>query len=137
MMIAHPDCTFLALSGARWFGDPRFPTRYKDRGEAIEFFQALQNAPIERIAIENPQPSGYVMERVGRYDQKCQPWWFGDKFKKGLCLWLKNLPKLAATNITDERVPEVWKMAPGPERKKLRSTTYPGVAEAFAAQWGG
>jgi hypothetical protein len=136
LMIAHPECTFLALSGARWFGDPRYPTRYEDREKAIEFFQKLQKAPIEKIAVENPQPLGYVMQRVGRYNQKCQPWWFGDPFTKGLCLWLKNLRKLYATEITEDREPAVWKMAPGADRKKLRATTYPGFANQMAEQWG-
>lgn len=136
MMIAHPPCTFLTLSGARWFGDPRYPSRYEDRELAIGFFQKLQAAPIEKIAIENPQPLGYVMERVGRYTQKCQPWWFGEPYTKGLCLWLKNLPPLFATDIVNEREPAVWKMSPGPERQKERSITYRGFAEALAEQYG-
>jgi len=134
--IFHPECTYLTLAGARWFGDPRYPNRYEDREQAIHFFRTLQGAPIKKIAVENPQPLGYVMERIGRYDQKCQPWWFGDPFTKGLCLWLTGLRKLVATDIVEERHPAVWRMAPGPDRKKKRSETYPGFANAMAEQWG-
>lgn len=134
--IFSPPCTFLTLAGARWFGDPKYPNRYKDREDAITFFQALQNAPIPRICIENSQPLGYVTDRVGPYTQKVQPWMFGEGETKGACLWLKNLPKLVPTDIVPGRLARVHMESPGPDRGKRRSVTYKGLANAMADAWG-
>lgn len=138
LMIAHPPCTHLSLAGARWFYDKRFPNKLTDREKAIKFFKALQNADIPRIAIENPQPLGYVMDNVGRYDQKIQPWNFKDNETKGVCLWLKNLPHLvlSVTTRPKDLKARVWRMPPGPERQKERSRFFEGIATAMAEQWG-
>lgn len=111
----------------------------KDLGrKAIEFFLTMKNANIPKIAIENPTPHPYVIERVGMYQQRIQPWEFGEKATKAVCLWLKNLPPLMATIIETgaNRNPECHKEPPGPERKKNRSRTYQGIANAMAQQWG-
>ena len=139
MMIAHPECRYLCLSGARWFGDERYPNRYTDRTSAIKFFQKLQRADIKKIAIENSTPSGYTLQHVGRYDQLLQPYHFGTPVSKALCWWLKNLPPLIPTHSLadyDEIYPECHMEPPGPERSKNRSKTDPNVADALALQWG-
>ena len=131
MMIAFPPCTHLAVSGARWFAEKRKDGRQQ---KAIEFFMKLANAPIEKIAIENPIS---VMSTVWRKpDQIIQPWMFGHGETKATCLWLKNLPPLKPTNIVDGREQRIWKMPPSKDRAKLRSKTYPGIAKAMAEQWG-
>ena len=131
LMIAHPPCTHLAVSGARHFAAKRADGRQQ---EAIQFFMDLAEAPITRICIENPV---CIMSRVWRKpDQIIQPWQFGHGETKSTCLWLKNLPKLQPTNIVEGREPRVWKMPPSPERERERSRTYQGIAEAFADQWG-
>lgn len=136
-MIAHPECTHLTLAGARWFYDPRFPHKAADRDSAIAFWLKLHAAPIPRKAFENPQPLAYVMERIGRYTQKLQPWQFGDNETKGICLWLDNLQPLIPTVHIKPKVitARVWRMPPGPERKKERSRFFAGIAGAFADQW--
>lgn len=142
LMIGHPPCDFLAASGNRWLyetcsrGTPE--QRIQDRECAIKFFLSLRNAPIQKIALENPQPHPYVIQAVGHYQQKIQPWEFGDKATKGVCLWLKNLPPLMATiiEVGADRNPICWKEAPGVDRKKNRSRTYLGIAQAMANQWG-
>lgn len=139
LAIFHPECTYLTLAGARWFYDDRFPDRHEQRARAIEFFNALKAAPIKRKAIENPQPMKYAMDRVGRYDQKVQPWQFGDPETKGICLWLEGLPPLLPT-VTEKPQKidaRVWRMAPGPNRQKERSRFFPGIAKAMVEQWGG
>jgi len=136
MIIAHPPCTFLTLAGARWLYDERYPTRWHDMQSGIEFFLQIKNADCPRIAIENPQPMQRVMDQVGRYDQKIQPWQFGEPETKGVCLWLKGLPKLVPTKIMNERAAKVWRMPPGPNRQKERSRFFVGIAEAMAQQWG-
>lgn len=138
LMIAHPPCTYFTLAGARWFGDSRYPNRGLDRDMAIEFWKKLWLAPIPRKAFENPQPMGYVMARVGRYNQKVQPWMFGDLETKGICLWLEGLPPLVPemTEKPENVTARVWRMGPGPERQKERSRFFPGVAAAMAEQWG-
>lgn len=131
LMIAHPPCTHLAVSGARHFGEKKADGRQQ---EAIDFFMALANAPIPRIAIENPV---CIMSSVWREpDQIIQPWQFGHGETKATCLWLKGLPQLKPTNIVAGRVPRVHMMPPGPDRWKERSRTYEGIAEAMADQWG-
>lgn len=136
-MIAHPECTHLTLAGARWFYDPRFPSKHADREAAINFWLRLWSAPIGQKAFENPQPLAYVMERVGRYTQKIQPWQFGDNETKGVCLWLDGLPALIPTvHLKPPQVAaRVWRMPPGPNRKKERSRFFPGIASAMAEQW--
>lgn len=131
LMIAHPPCTHLAVSGARHFEAKRMDGRQE---EAIEFFLKLARAPIPRIAIENPV---CIMSSVWREpDQTIQPWQFGHGETKATCLWLKGLPHLVPTKIVDGRHPRVHLMPPGPDRWKERSRTYEGIAEAMAEQWG-
>jgi site-specific DNA-cytosine methylase len=129
MMIAHPPCTHLAVSGARWFKDKQAEQR-----EALEFVAALLNAPIERIALENPV--SVISSKIRKPDQIIQPWQFGHGERKTTCLWLKNLPKLTPTDIVDGREGKILSYSPSPERWKLRSTTYQGIADAMAQQWG-
>lgn len=128
LMIAHPPCTHLAVSGARWFKDKR-----EEQEEALAFVRTLLEAPIPRIALENPV--SVISSRIRKPDQIIQPWQFGHGETKKTCLWLKNLPKLRPTNIVEGREARVHRMPPGPDRWKKRSITYQGVAEAMADQW--
>lgn len=131
LMVAHPPCTHLAVSGSRWFEEKRASG---EQQEAIEFFLELARAPIPRIAIENPV---CIMSSLWREpDQVIQPWQFGHGETKATCLWLKGLPPLVPTRIVAGRHPRVHLMPPGPDRWKERSRTYEGIAEAMAAQWG-
>lgn len=130
LMIAHPPCTHLAVSGSRWFPEKR---ESGEQQAAIEFFLELARAPIPRIAIENPV---CIMSSVWRPpDQVLQPWQFGTGEVKATCLWLKGLPPLVPTKIVAGRHPRVHLMPPSPDRWKERSRTYEGIAEAMAAQW--
>lgn len=129
LMVAHPPCTHLASSGARWFKD-----KIPEQVMATWFVQMLANAPIPRIAIENP--IGVLSTLWRKPDQIIQPWQFGHGETKATCLWLKGLPKLTPTNIVDGRVPRVHYASPGPDRWKERSRTLPGIASAMADQWG-
>ncbi|VWC95462.1 hypothetical protein BLA39750_02191 [Burkholderia lata] len=129
LMIAHPPCTHLAVSGARWFKD-----KLVEQAAALEFVRKLMGAPIERIAIENPV--SIISSRIRKADQTIQPWQYGHGETKATCLWLKNLPKLKSTNIVEGREPRVHMMPPGPDRWKERSRTFAGIAEAMADQWG-
>lgn len=129
LMIAHPPCTHLAVSGARWFKDKR-----EEQAAALDFVRLLLAAPIPRIALENPV--SIISSRIRRPDQVIQPWQFGHGETKATCLWLKNLPKLTPTNIVEGREAKVHRMPPGPDRWKERSRTYQGIADAMAAQWG-
>lgn len=129
LMIAHPPCTHLAVSGARWFKDKK-----KEQEEALGFVRLLMDAPIEHIAIENP--ISVISSRIRKPDQIVQPWMFGHGETKATCLWLKNLPPLQPTNIVEGREAKVHKMPPSPNRWKERSRTYKGIAEAMAQQWG-
>jgi hypothetical protein len=106
-MIAHPPCTHLAVSGARWFKD-----KQKEQAEALEFVRLLLDAPIKRIALENP--ISVISSKIRKPDQIIQPWQFGHGETKATCLWLKNLPKLEPTNIVEGREARVHKMPPGP-----------------------
>jgi len=128
MMIAHPPCTHLAVSGARWFKD-----KQQEQKEALDFVKLLLDAPIGRIALENP--ISIISSRIRKPDQVIQPWQFGHGETKATCLWLKNLPKLTPTNIVEGREARVHKMAPGPNRWKERSRTFEGIANAMAEQW--
>ena len=130
LMVAHPPCTHLAVSGARWFKEKAL-----EQLQALEFVQRLLDAPIERIALENP--ISIISSRIRKPDQIIQPWQYGHGETKATCLWLKNLPKLTPTNIVEGREGKVWKMGPSPDRWKERSRTYGGIAMAMAAQWGG
>jgi len=129
LMIAHPPCTHLAVSGARWFKD-----KVTEQVEALDFVRLLMDAPIERIAIENPV--SIISSKIRKPDQIIQPWQFGHGETKATCLWLKNLPKLTPTNIVEGRDNRIHRMPPSPDRWKLRSTTYAGIAQAMAQQWG-
>lgn len=128
LMIAHPPCTHLAVSGARWFAQ-----KQREQLEALDFVRLLLDAPIERIALENPV--SIISSRIRKPDQIIQPWQFGHGETKATCLWLKNLPRLAPTNVVEGREPRVHRLPPSPDRWKLRSTTYKGIAEAMAQQW--
>lgn len=132
LLIAHPPCTDLAVSGSRWFPEKRADGRQQ---RAIEFFMELVNAPVARIAVENPVC--IMSSHYRKPDQIIQPWQFGHGETKATCLWLKNLPKLTPTNVVEGREARVHKMPPGPERWKERSRTYDGIAKAMAEQWGG
>lgn len=129
MMIAFPPCTHLAISGARWFAD-----KEKEQQEALTFVSMLMMASIPRIAIENP--IGVISTRIRKPDQIIQPWQFGHGETKATCLWLKSLPPLIPTDVVEGRSAVIHRMAPGPDRWKNRSRTYPGIAEAMAEQWG-
>lgn len=136
MMIAHPPCTYLTNSGARWLYEKT--GRWQAMEEAAKFFGALLNAPIPRKMVENPVPHKHALNIIGqKYDQIIQPWQFGHGETKKTCLWLKNLPKLKPTEIVEGRSQRIWRMPPSKERSKLRSKTYKGIAEAMANQWGG
>ena len=128
LMIAHPPCTHLAVSGARWFKD-----KQAEQVAALGFVRRLLDAPIERIALENP--ISIISSRIRKPDQIIQPWQFGHGETKATCLWLKNLPKLTPTDIVGGREARVHKMPPSPDRWKERSRTYEGIAAAMAAQW--
>ena len=130
LMIAHPPCTHLAVSGARWFKD-----KQKEQQEALDFVRTLLDAPIPKIALENP--ISIISTRIRKPDQIIQPWQFGHGETKKTCLWLKNLPLLKPTNIVEGREARVHKESPGPDRWKRRSITYQGIADAMADQWGG
>lgn len=132
LMIAHPPCTHLSVSGARHFAAKRMDGRQQ---EAVSFFMRLirRSEHIKRTAIENP-----VCIMSGMYrkpDQIIQPWQFGHGETKATCLWLKGLPPLVPTNIVSGRDDRIHKMPPSPDRWKERSKTYQGVADAMAAQW--
>jgi len=150
LMIAHPPCTFLCVTGNKWMKPEyreRFPTREQDRKDAIEFFMDLVNAPIPKIAIENPV--GIMSSHYRKPDQYVQPYWFGHPHSKKTGLWLKNLPKLKPTDVVAEEprvIPknghsmsrlhvEIGKL-PMSERATRRSRTFHGFAEAMSTQWG-
>lgn len=150
LMIAHPPCTYLTVTGNKWFKPEykdRFPTREQDREDAKEFFMQLVNAPIDKIAIENP--IGIMSTVYRKPDQIIQPWQFGHEASKSTCLWLKNLPKLEHTNVVDKGEFVTYKsgkrmskwyadaasLSPK-EREKIRNKTFQGIADAMAQQWG-
>ena len=131
LLVAHPPCTHLAVSGARHFA---IKQASGVQGEALEFVRKLLDAPIPRIALENPV--SVISSRIRKPDQIIQPWQFGHGEVKATCLWLKGLPKLKPTNIVEGREARVHRMPPGPDRWKERSRTFTGIAEAMADQWG-
>jgi len=129
LMVAHPPCTHLAVSGARWFKE-----KQTEQAEALVFVKELLNAPIEKICLENP--IGILSTKIRKPDQIIQPWQFGHGETKATCFWLKDLPCLKPTNIVIGREGKVWKEPPIPDRWKNRSRTYQGIADAMAKQWG-
>lgn len=140
LMIAHPPCTYLAVSGLHW--NKRRPERADKTEQAIGFIRLLLDAPISRIALENP--IGCISTRIGRPTQIIQPWQFGHDASKATCLWLKNLPQLKPTNVlpgdrytrrANQTASGQNRLPPSPDRWKLRSITYPGIAKAMAEQW--
>jgi hypothetical protein len=144
LMIAHPPCTFLANSGVSWLH--RQDGRWAKMRDGAGFFYRLLHADIPQIAVENPVMHKYAVEIIGRkHDQTIQPYQFGHPESKRTCLWLENLPKLTSTNLLEKPASEKWdnqtpsgqnKLGPSPERWKLRSMTYQGIANAMADQWG-
>lgn len=139
LMIAHPPCTHLAVSGARWFH-----LKEAEQAEALEFVRQLLDAPIERIALENPV--SVISSRICKPTQIVQPWMFGDEATKTTCLWLKGLPLLVPTNVvgrgarhvtkSGRSLPQWYNLPPSEERSTIRSQTFPGFARAMADQWG-
>lgn len=129
LMIAHPPCTHLAVSGARWF-----KYKQKEQKVALEFVNSLLNADIPRIALENPV--SIISTRIRKPDQIIQPWMFGHGETKKTCLWLKDLPALTPTKVVSGRENRIHLMPPSEDRGKLRSITYKGIAQAMAEQWG-
>lgn len=145
MMIAHPPCTHLSLSGARWCVDHWIKRKSGDvwhdgsvkrqqRQEAAAFFKALWDAPIHRICLENPMSMASTL--VAPKTQVIHPWQFGHGERKTTWLWLKNLPPLQPTNIVEGREQRIFKMPPSETRWKERSVTFTGIGEAMANQWG-
>lgn len=128
LAICHPPCTFLAVSGARWFKD-----RKPQQKEALEFVRYLMDLPIDKIAIENPV--SVISSQIRKPDQIIQPWQFGHGETKKTCLWLKGLPQLKPTDIVEGRESRIHHMSPGKDRGKKRSITYKGIAEGMT-QWG-
>lgn len=143
LMVAHPPCTYMTNSGVTWLH--KDPTRWAKLDDAAAFFKMLLDAPIEKIAVENPIMHKYAKERIGgvKQTQVIQPWMFGHTEQKATCLWLKNLPPLVPTNdvkaemlqLPDNERQRLHYLPPSADRWKLRSTTYMGIAEAMADQW--
>ena len=143
LMVAHPPCTYLTNAGVTWLH--RDPSRWAKLDEGAAFFKKLLDAPIPRICVENPIMHKYAKERIGgvKQTQVVQPWMFGHMEQKATCLWLKGLPPLTPTNnvkeammsLPDNQRQRLHYLPPGPDRWKLRSTTYQGVADAMADQW--
>ena len=140
LMIAHPPCTYLCASGLHW--NKRRPERAQQTEEALDFVRLLLDAPIPRIALENP--IGCISTRIRKPDQTIQPWQFGHPESKATCLWLKGLPLLEPTLIVEKPTSGHWdnqtpsgqnKLGPSADRWKLRSKTYQGIAKAFATQY--
>ena len=155
ILVAHPPCTYLTVSGNRWFNTELYGEkaiqRARDRDEAIEFFMRFANADCDRIAIENP--IGVMSSVYRKPDCVIHPYYFGDPVRKATCLWLKNLPPLVPTNMVSPDIiklgnasysgPAIWAKDENgkiiawndPRTKKIRSKTYPGIAKAIAEQW--
>ena len=127
MMIAHPPCTHLAVSGARWFTEGKKPWSLQE--DALDFVRKLLDAPIDKIALENP--ISVISTKIKKPTQIIQPYQFGHGERKSICLWLNNLPKLKATNNVDGREQRIWKMPPSKNRSKLRSLFYTGIAQSW------
>jgi len=144
LMVAHPPCTYLTNAGVTWLH--RDPDRWAKLDDGAAFFKRLLEAPIPRICVENPIMHKYAKERIGgvKQSQVVQPWMFGHMEQKATCLWLKGLPLLQPTNnvkaemlaLPDNQRQRLHYLPPSADRWKLRSTTYQGIADAMAAQWG-
>lgn len=137
LVIAHPPCTRLANSGVSWIAKRNLWDDLKLAGKFFNEFQNYHRKTGTPMAIENPIPHKYAVEIIGRYTQIIQPWQFGHGEQKATCLWLYGLPELTPTNIVDGREQRLHRLPPTPDRAKLRSKTYPGIARAMAEQWGG
>lgn len=129
LMVAHPPCTHLAVSGSR-----HFYRKQREQAEALDFVRFLMNSPIERWCIENPV--SVISSAIRPPDQIIQPWEYGHGETKATCLWLKNLPKLRPTKCVEGREARIHMMPPSPDRWKERSRTFTGIAEAMGDQWG-
>ena len=129
LMVAHPPCTHLAVSGAAHFW-----RKEREQAEALEFVRVLLNAPIPRIALENPV--SVISTRIRKPDQIIQPYQFGHSEMKTTCLWLKNLPALVHTNVVPKGINKLHRLGPSPDRWKRRSVTFAGIGAAMASQWG-
>lgn len=137
LMIAHPPCTYLCNSGNRWLEKGGNLSRMAKMEDACMFFEQLRAARIPRICIENPIQHGYARKYIPRQTQIVQPWMYGHGETKATCLWVGGLPLLTPSKIVAGREQRIFKLPPSAERWKLRSTTFPGIAEAMADQWGG
>jgi len=135
LYICHPPCDRLANSGVRWLAERNLWGELDSAIEFFNFFVQLGRSG-KKVLIENPIQHKYARAGIEKYHQIIQPWQFGHPEQKATCLWLYNLPKLQPTNIVSGRDQNIWKMSPGPERSKLRSKTFPGIAKAFAEQYG-
>jgi len=148
LMIAHPPCTYLSTAGAGWFNEERYGDKARERKRlrvlGLEFLRKLYDAPIGKVAVENPV--GFVSTMWRKPDQIIQPWHYGDEATKATCLWLKGLPKLTPTKIVGRGEFKTsksgkrgaawnWWLPPGPDRWKIRSKTFQGIADAMATQW--
>jgi hypothetical protein len=143
LIVCHPPCTRLCNSGVRWLSAPppgrTLDDMWRELDDAAALFSDCLNAPVERIAVENPVMHGHAKARIAGYvppAQSVQPWQFGHGETKRSCLWLKNLPPLVPTQIVEGRAARVHRMPPGPDRGKERSRFFPGIAAAMADQWG-
>lgn len=152
MMIAHPPCTYICIANAphysvKKYGKDKVAKRRIAQRQAVEFFSALLHAKIPKMCIENPRPLKLLTEWVGGYDQVIQPYHFGHKASKTTCLWLRSLPKLLPTKVVErgefvkgkgKRTNPKWSnyLPAGPDRAKIRSKTFQGIADAMAEQWG-
>ena len=136
LMVAHPPCTYMTNSGVRWLHTE--PGRWQKLDAACALFNRLLNAPIPRVCIENPIPHSHAMKRLTHgYTQIVQPWQYGHGEMKATCLWLRGLWPLQPTRIVEGREQRIHKLPPSADRWKIRSTTYQGIADAMAEQWGG
>lgn len=144
LVIAHPPCTYLCRAGQRWLNAPdddrpgklKGAPRWTATREAVEFFRLFLTLDVPMVAVENPRPGSHVADQIGRPDQIVHPWEHGHGEVKSTGLWLKGLPPLVPTEVVAGREAVVHRMPPGPDRAKLRSRTYPGIAAAMAEQWG-
>lgn len=143
LIVAHPPCTRLCNSGVRWLSKPpkgkTLEQMWEELDEGAALFSELWNAPVKRIAVENPVMHKHAKQRIVNYEefqQSVQPWQFGHGETKRTCLWLRNLPDLVPTDIVDGREQRIHLMPPGPDRWKERSRFFPGIAKAMAEQWG-
>jgi hypothetical protein len=135
LFIVHPTCRYLCNSGVRWLHT--IPGRWQLMVQAAEFFRKCLGANAKRVCAENPIPHRYAMEIIKeKYSQIVQPWQYGHGETKATCLWLRNLPLLKPTNIVSGRYGMCHRLPPGPNRERLRSVTYQGIADAIAEQWG-